>query len=390
MKAGATLRPLFVTATLSYGGAERHSVGLMNHLAARGHACHAVYIKDQAPSQIDRVRLPPGGTVMALDAQRYFDARAVRAFAAQLSERVPSVIVAANPYALMYASLARRAARIKSPLVVTYHSTQLPGLKEELQLLAYRPFFWNADRAVFVCEVQKRHAMRRAVFARRNEVIYNGVDIEYFRPPADPLAQDRTRAALGIAPGEFTIGICAWLRPEKNHVQLVEALAQLRAKGIAARVLMIGEGETRAAVEGRAQALGVGKQVIVTGFKPDVRPLVAGCDAMVLCSTAVETFSLAALESMALARPVVHADLGGASEMIRDGHDGYLFPVGDTPALVERLAALSDRSLARQMGARARATVEARFSERQMVDRYERMLLAMDGTHERPQPAASF
>jgi glycosyltransferase involved in cell wall biosynthesis len=60
--------------------------------------------------------------------------------------------------------------------------------------------------------------------------------------------------------------------------------------------------------------------------------------------------------------------------MVRPGEEGFLFPAGDTDALVERLATLSDARLRADMGARARETVEARFSERAMVDRYERLL----------------
>ena len=106
----------------------------------------------------------------------------------------------------------------------------------------------------------------------------------------------------------------------------------------------------------------------------DVRPLLGACDAVALCSQSVETFSLAALEAMALARPVVHSDIGGAAEMIRPGHEGYLFPAGDTPMLVEKLAALADGGERARMGAIARETVRARFAERHMIDRYESLL----------------
>src|SRR5439155_17634501 len=70
---------------------------------------------------------------------------------------------------------------------------------------------------------------------------------------------------------------------------------------------------------------------------------------------------------------------GGAAEMIAPGQNGFLFPVGDTPALVDRLATLADRAVSRRMGHAARATVEARFSEQEMVDRYERLLLELCG-----------
>src|SRR5262249_26038368 len=92
-------------------------------------------------------------------------------------------------------------------------------------------------------------------------------------------------------------------------------------------------------------------------------------DAAVLCSF-TEAFSLAAIEAMALAKPVVHADVGGAAEMIVPGWNGFLYPVGDTEALVGRLALLADRETAARMGRRAREAAVTSFSELRMVERY--------------------
>jgi glycosyltransferase involved in cell wall biosynthesis len=283
------------------------------------------------------------------------------------------VVVAANPYAMLYASLALRRSGQRAPLVVTFHTTLPAGTKQWLQMLYYRPFFWSAECLVFVCEAQRRHWVRRLVWGRTNRVIHNGVDPEYWRAPG-PEVSARIRRVLGLAEGDYVVGMCALLRPEKNHLQLVEALARLRSQGIAARALLIGDGPMRPAIEERARSLGVAREVLIAGFQQDVRPLLSASDAIALCSTAVETFSLAALEAMALGRPVVLSDIGGAAEMVRPGSEGFLFPVGDTRALVDRLAALADADLRSRMGAKARETVEARFSERAMVDRYETLL----------------
>jgi glycosyltransferase involved in cell wall biosynthesis len=166
------------------------------------------------------------------------------------------------------------------------------------------------------------------------------------------------------------------LRPEKKHVQLVDAVAALRNMGIPARVLMIGEGEMRGAIEARARELKVESDVVITGFQKDVRPYIAACDAMVLCSM-TEAFSLAAIEAMAFSRPVVHSDVGGAAEMIVPGRNGFLFPVGDTGTFVDKLAILANRAVSRRMGDDARETVKALFSEKAMVDRYEQLLLEL-------------
>lgn len=375
-------RAMFVTGSLAHGGAERHSITLMNRLAERRHECHAVYIK-AGTQQLDRLRLRDGATLLCLDAARYLDLPALGRFASHISRIQPSAIVAANPYALMYTSLAMRLARRRVPLVVTFHSSRLLGLKEQLQMAAYRPLFWGADCAVFVCENQRRYWRRRGVFSRRNEVIYNGVDTVEFSAAHDPAAGARMRAALGLRDADYVIGIAAVLRPEKNHLQLVDAIALLRAKGIPARALIIGDGPMRTAVEARARARKVANDVLITGFQHDVRPHVAACDVMTLCSF-TEAFSLAALEAMAMGKPVVHAEVGGAAEMISPGHNGYLFPVGDTGAFVGALTALADRRDARCMGGNARRVVEARFSAGIMVQRYEEVLLALCGKSLRP------
>jgi glycosyltransferase involved in cell wall biosynthesis len=243
-------------------------------------------------------------------------------------------------------------------------------------MLVYRAFFWSADASVFVCEAQRRHWARRGVFSRRSAVIYNGVDTDEFRDRWSSAERQALRTALGFTESDYVVGIAARLRPEKNHLQLVDAIAQLRGRGVAARALLIGDGEMRAAIEARAHERDVHRHVVITGFKPDVRPYLVACDVATLVSH-TEAFSLAAIESMALARPLVHSDVGGAAEMIRPGRSGFLFPPGDTAALVDRLRTLADPSQRARMGAEARAAAEAHFSEAAMVDRYERLLFEL-------------
>jgi len=358
------MRLVFVTGSLVHGGAERQAITLANRLAERGHECHVVYVKND-PSQLGRLRLPPRSTVRCLHARSYFDAAAVSHLHSLLARLGPEVVLATNPYALMYASLASPAA----PLAVSLHSTYIRSLKEQLQMLAYRPLFWRAACAVFVCERQRRHWLARGLFGRRNCVIYNGVDQEYWQP----LNATALRGALGFAESDYVIGLSAVLRPEKNPVQLIDALNRLKNAGLPARALFIGDGPERGAVEARARALGVADRFVISGFQEDVRPFLSACDVVTLTSY-TEAFSLAAIEAMALGRPVVHAAVGGAAEMIHSGQDGWLFPVSDTATLVDRLVRLADPVARARMGENARATVTARFTERAMVERYEQLL----------------
>jgi glycosyltransferase involved in cell wall biosynthesis len=364
----------FVTGSLVHGGCERHTITLANRLAERGHQTSFAFIKND-PSQISRLRGPQ--KIECMRARGYLDGMALGRLRYFFAAQKPDVIVAANQYALMYATLARP----KVPLAATYHTTLLQTKKEWFQMLAYRPMFWAADRVIFVCEAQRTHWLRRKLCGARNEVIHNGIDTDYWA--LNPEERVRARQQLGYQDDEMIVGMSAVLRPEKNPLQLVEAVARLRSRGVMAKALFVGDGPMRPAIEERARALRVTADVRIAGFQQDVRPLVGACDVVALCSTAIETFSLAALEAMALGRPVVHSSVGGAAEMIRAGRNGYLFPVGDTESLAGRLAALSERGTRERMGLRARETVESRFTERAMVDRYERTLTELATTRSR-------
>ena len=134
------MKLLFTTGSLVHGGAERHSITLANRLAERGHAVHFAYIKND-PSQLERLR--GAASVECLQAAKYLDRHAVSRLGDLLERTKPDAVVAANPYAMFYSTLALRSAGVSAPLAVTYHTTVLPGAKSWLQMLYYRPFFWN-------------------------------------------------------------------------------------------------------------------------------------------------------------------------------------------------------------------------------------------------------
>jgi glycosyltransferase involved in cell wall biosynthesis len=378
------LRLMFVTGSLPDGGAERHTMGLMEALSQRGHDCHAVCVKPMRAPVATRSGVRRAGS---LEARGYLDWAAVARFTELLTRVRPHVIVAANAYALMYAALARVRARLSSRVVVVWHSTRLLSLKERLQMLVYRPLFWNADCSVFLCQRQWRYWRRRGVLSGRNEVIYNGIDLDAYRDDSSAADRAGVRARLGWSASDYVIGIPALLRVEKNHVQLLEAVRCLRELGIPARALLIGDGELRSAIEQRIADLGLDKAAVVTGLQSDVRPWIAACDVITLCSV-TETFSLAALESMAMGRALVLSDVGGAAEMVVPGSNGLLFPPRDTASYVDRLAALSDLDAARRMGANARRIVEQRFAVATMVDRYEQLFEALCQSNDRAAPSA--
>ena len=84
---------------------------------------------------------------------------------------------------------------------------------------------------------------------------------------------------------------------------------------------------------------------------------------------------------MALGKPMIMTDIGGASEQVEPGVNGYLYQAGDIDALVQMLTRLIGDGNGRAMGRAARETVVAQFSVEGMVRKYEALLLEMSGGH---------
>src|SRR5690606_5888644 len=252
--------------------------------------------------------------------------------------------------------------------------------RDEWRRSFYRPFLRRLDGVVFGCDVQRREWVRyvRPNYAH-STVIYNGVDIGRFSPTSEQArVEERRRRGIGV--GSFVIGTVGRLAVEKNQRVLIDAVAALRASGIDAHLLIVGNGAERAQLERRAAELHSTEHVTFAGVQSDVKPWLAMMDVFVLPSTNVETFSNAALEAMAMRRPVILSRIGGADEMVRDGVDGHVIELDELDvALPQLLRTLHADPIRRQrLGRNARERVEREFSIDSMVKRFARLIEGSD------------
>jgi glycosyltransferase involved in cell wall biosynthesis len=309
-----------------------------------------------------------------LGGKKGLDVRAVRQLAKHIDDGRIDIVLCTNMYTLLYGWLARLLSRRKVHIVEVFHTTDLRTRKERLLMLLYKPLVRMTELLVYVSHGQARHWRSRGLRARREAVIHNGIDVERFRDvwsAGDKLAFRRTQ---GFDAQDYVVGLCALMRPEKAHGDLLAGLAHLRRDGINAKGLLIGDGPERARIEGAIRDLGLTDHVCITGYIEDVRPAIAACDVMAITSTAVETFSIAALEGMALGKPIVMSDLGGASEQVTPGVNGLLYPAESVEALADCLRRLADPHSRTEMGRRAALRVANEFSVQAMVRSYEQVL----------------
>ncbi len=184
--------------------------------------------------------------------------------------------------------------------------------------------------------------------------------------------------AMGVDPGMFTrraryepapvrgpvrIVSCGRLHPGKGHAVLVDAVAALGERGIDASLTILGEGPARAALEAQAARLRVSDRVRLPGAVSEqaVREALEASHVFALASRD-EAIGVATMEAMAMGLPVVVTDVGGVSELVRDGVDGVMAPPEDPAAVAAAIEGLlKDPARASAMGAAGAARVRERF-----------------------------
>jgi glycosyltransferase involved in cell wall biosynthesis len=169
----------------------------------------------------------------------------------------------------------------------------------------------------------------------------------------------------------------ARFRQPKDHALLLRALAGVEEDY---RLQLVGDGPLMHYAMHLSEALGIDGRVEFLGLRGDVKELLAQAQVFVLASN-YEGFPISIVEAMRAGLPVVASDVGGVSESVCDGENGFLVPRGDMPTLRNRLQKLiSNATLRERMGAASRRRYVEEFTVERMVSKtlavYEKVLSA--------------
>jgi N-acetyl-alpha-D-glucosaminyl L-malate synthase BshA len=256
-------------------------------------------------------------------------------------------------YAIPHATSAHLAAQVLGAaapaMVVTLHGTDVTRLGAHPSVNPVTAFaLANCQGITTPSQYLRREAATCFELpSERIEVISNFVDTARFAPPAkrDRSVLDALFDRSAEGPTLFHVSN---LRAIKRPLDLVEVVAKLRG----ARMIVVGEGPERVALENHARERGLAHAMRVLGHRDDFEGLLGHADAFVLPSES-ESFGVAALEALAAGVPVFGYDVGGLPEVVTP-EVGTLVPLGDLDALVAAIAA----------GARSRETTSRRARER--------------------------
>lgn len=266
-------------------------------------------------------------------------------------------------------------------LVTTLHGTDITVVGNDRSFLPVTRFVVERSDAVTVpsraLERQTRENLG-LVIDRAIDVIPNFVDTEAYVPA--PARAPRRPPRL-IHNSNF--------RPLKRVDDVVRVFAAVHRARPDCELILVGDGPERSRIERLVHELGLSAAVHFLGKQLRFVEVLQGARAFLLPS-ATESFGLAALEALSCGVPVVATRTGGLPEVVTDGVDGVLLPVGEIDAMAAAtLRLVEDDALWGRMSAAARATAETRFPRGPMVARYEalyRRVLATAATSS-PGPA---
>lgn len=267
-------------------------------------------------------RLLPGS---ALIADRLLHRPTIRALCA-LIKQYKIDLVHLNNQSLrdLYGVIA--ASSMKVPCVSHLHSARITRITSSVKR------FLNTQVAHFIANSRftKWRWESVGLIPVNIALVYNAIGEAVVTPLA-------LREEFGILPSiKYVIGCVGNLAEHKGQAFLIRAFQKVLQEEPNAALLIIGEGPSRPALEELIQKLDLSGSVILTGYDPRARQIIAGLDLLVLPSRS-ETFGMVLLEAMSTGVPMVAARVGGISEVISHEVNGLLVEYGDEQALASAM-----------------------------------------------------
>lgn len=371
----------WVITRLNIGGPARHALLLSRSLQERGF--HSVLISgSEGPREgrLDAFDLEESISVPTLrreispldDLRTYFTLRRL------FRLRRPAIIHTHMAKAGAVGRLAAKAAP-EAVVIHTFHGHVLESyfsrLKEKAFMASERALARRSDVLIAVAS-QTRDQLLDFGIGRPDQwrIVPLGLELASFLKDAPAPRVARTR--LGLPEHGPIVGIVGRLAKIKDHETFFRAALEVSSAEPSSTFAVAGDGARRSELEQLAAQILPGR-VRFLGWVSDLVSLYAALDVVVLTSRNEGT-PVALIEAGAARRPVVATDVGGVSEVVRNGDTGFLVGVGDVSSVARKiLLLLRDPERSREMGDRARAHVIVRFSATRSVKEMEDLYLEL-------------
>ncbi len=221
----------------------------------------------------------------------------------------------------------------------------------------------NASGIVAVSTYSKKELVSKGVPPEKISVVHNGL--------ADCIANSETacRKTLNLSESDILIGTVTRLDPFKGLDHLLKAFSSYLRSCKNAYLVIIGEGPFRGTLEKLSRRLDIFKNVHFVGYQSNINSWFSEMDIFILPSL-FENHSIALLEAMRAAKPIIATDVGGNAESVQHEKEALIVPPADIVAMEFALnRMIGDHSLRYQLAVAARKRFEQEFTEQRMLEK---------------------
>jgi glycosyltransferase involved in cell wall biosynthesis len=353
-------------------GAEQVILNLARELNALGCTNHVVCLNNVHNPHLELVEeaKKSGLSASTVDCRGLFDRQSIQDIRKIIRSRNIDVMHCHDYKTRLFGLCAVIGLKVRK--IVTNHLWTRGSLKlrmyETIDGLLYNAF----DKVVAVSELIEKEC--RPFILRKDKLTWipNGIDLRRFELANRNAERRATRASLGIQESDVVLGNVARLSIEKDQATLLRAFKRLTglAKDKSHKLILVGDGPEERALAALARELGIHDRCLFAGVRSDV-PQILNCLDVYVQSSTREGLPMIILEAMASEAAIVSTRAGGIPKVITDGKQGRLVEIGDVDQLAHALdALLKNPDERRQLGQRARRTVESQFSAHAMAERY--------------------
>ncbi len=263
-----------------------------------------------------------------------------------------------------YNSVVDYAKKKKKLMVFTLHNARPVGISKTIDLfgttydgLRGKDVLRSVDRIISVSHALKKDIMEYGLDGDKIDVIYNGVDTEFYKPSEKTFREEHAEGFDNL------LVFVGRIIQQKGLDHLIDAMPAILKEHKSTRLLIVGKGKLVPRLQEKISKMGLDNNIIFPGFIDDARmpELYSSADLFVLPSL-WETFGFVLVEAGACGTPLCGSNAGGIPEVIQDGKNGLVFEKADPKALANKVnIMLSDNNLRRDMGRKSREIAVEKF-----------------------------
>ncbi|OGF65038.1 MAG: hypothetical protein A2Y62_16540 [Candidatus Fischerbacteria bacterium RBG_13_37_8] len=367
---------MIIVDTMTIGGTEKLTAFLANRFAEKNHETSLLILKNDF-SSLEWVKKEKI-TIHTAIRRFTFDPSYLLKIARTMKEINPDIVLCQGLFSYFSTKTAFCTSSKKYPIVLALHFTKEIRIKDKFFNTIYFTLLKSSpDNIITIYRNQMNYFSKKyGIPLSRFHCIHNGIDVKYFQNKNDTENND------------FTIIHIGNIREEKDQMTLLKALKIFNNSFEKWRLIFCGRDliNKKNAFIKYLKNVDLISKVIFIDFVKDIRVLLKKSDVFILSSLS-EALPVSALEAMAMSVPCILTNVGGCSDIITEGVNGFLVPAKNPELIAERLLFLAKNPHALKiMKQNAPLIVQQKFSLDYMVDKYinffEKITKHKDKQHE--------